>query len=91
MNEVDLHKFISSFADLQDINEEWLADKSRFACDGLKLQRLTSPMMKNAAGELVTVEWEDVLVGVAQALQSVQGHEIGAIVGGLVDVEVRTS
>jgi NADH dehydrogenase (ubiquinone) Fe-S protein 1 len=44
--------------------------------------------MKNKAGELVPVEWEDVLVGVAQALKSVQGNEIGAIAGGLVDAEV---
>jgi NADH dehydrogenase (ubiquinone) Fe-S protein 1 len=72
----------------QDINEEWLADKGRFACDGLKRQRLTTPLMKNKAGELVPVEWEDVLVGVAQALKSVQGNEIGAIAGGLVDAEV---
>jgi len=74
-----------------DINEEWLGDKSRFACDGLKRQRLTSPMMKNPQGELVNVEWEDVLVGVAKALKSVQGHEIGAIVGGLVDAEALTA
>lgn len=29
----------------EDVNEEWLDDKSRFACDGLKRQRLTSPMV----------------------------------------------
>jgi NADH dehydrogenase (ubiquinone) Fe-S protein 1 len=29
-----------------DINEEWLADKARFAYDGLKRQRLLTPMMK---------------------------------------------
>ena len=30
----------------EDINEEWISDKSRFACDGLKRQRLTQPMVK---------------------------------------------
>ena len=65
-----------------------MADKGRFACDGLKRQRLTTPLMKNKDGELVPVEWEDILVGVAQALKSVKGNEIGAIVGGLVDAEV---
>ena len=30
----------------EDVNEEWLSDKSRFACDGLKRQRLTQPMVK---------------------------------------------
>ena len=29
----------------EDVNEEWLSDKSRFACDGLKRQRLTQPMV----------------------------------------------
>ena len=33
----------------EDINEEWLSDKSRFACDGLKRQRLTQPMVKVVA------------------------------------------
>lgn len=73
---------------MQEINEEWLADKSRFAYDGLKRQRLTFPMLKNKNGELQEVEWEDALVGVAQALGSVKGNQVGAIVGGLADAEV---
>jgi NADH dehydrogenase (ubiquinone) Fe-S protein 1 len=35
------------------VNEEWLADKGRFICDGLKRQRLLQPMTKNADGQLV--------------------------------------
>lgn len=31
----------------EDINEEWISDKTRFAYDGLKRQRLTLPMLKN--------------------------------------------
>ena len=34
----------------EEINEEWLDDKSRFACDGLKRQRLTVPMIKDNQG-----------------------------------------
>ena len=34
----------------EEINEEWLCDKSRFACDGLKRQRLTVPLMKDNQG-----------------------------------------
>ena len=30
----------------EDVNEEWISDKTRFACDGLKRQRLTAPMLK---------------------------------------------
>ena len=34
-----------------EINEEWLSDKSRFAYDGLKRQRLTTPYIRDASGE----------------------------------------
>jgi len=44
---------------MQDINEEWLSDKSRFAYDGLKRQRLITPMVKNADGKLEGVGWEE--------------------------------
>ena len=30
----------------EDINEEWISDKSRYACDGLKSQRLDHPLKK---------------------------------------------
>jgi len=74
--------------EFQDVNEEWISDKTRFACDGLKRQRLTLPLLKNAEGELAPVEWEDALVRVAQALKSAKGNQVGAIVGGQVDAEV---
>jgi len=32
----------------EEVNEEWLADKSRFAYDGLKRQRLLTPMIRLA-------------------------------------------
>ena len=47
----------------EDINEEWISDKSRFSYDGLKNQRLTVPMVKDKQGQLVSVEWEDALIG----------------------------
>ncbi|XP_065338724.1 NADH-ubiquinone oxidoreductase 75 kDa subunit, mitochondrial [Cloeon dipterum] len=75
----------------EDINEEWLSDKSRFACDGLKRQRLVTPMLKNSKGELVSVEWEDALISVAKALKSAPGDKIAAIAGGLVDAEALIS
>ncbi|KAF7711260.1 hypothetical protein HF521_000271 [Silurus meridionalis] len=71
----------------EEINEEWISDKTRFAYDGLKRQRLTQPMAKNASGQLVPTSWEDVLTRVAGVLQGVQGSEIAAIAGGLVDAE----
>lgn len=71
----------------EDINEEWLSDKSRFACDGLKRQRLMTPMVRDSNGKLISVEWEDALIPVARAIQSARGDEIAAIVGGFADAE----
>lgn len=70
----------------EDINEEWLSDKSRFACDGLKRQRLITPMLRKPNGELEAVEWETALIGVAQAVQNA-GDKVAAVAGGLVDAE----
>lgn len=71
----------------EEINEEWISDKTRFACDGLKRQRLIVPMIKNQAGELTPVEWEDALVYVARKLRSVPGNQIAAVAGPLADAE----
>lgn len=70
----------------EEVNEEWLADKSRFAYDGLKRQRLTVPMIKDTNGELKAIEWEDILVATARELNVAQNKIVG-IVGGLVDAE----
>ncbi|XP_066432180.1 NADH-ubiquinone oxidoreductase 75 kDa subunit, mitochondrial [Eleutherodactylus coqui] len=71
----------------EDINEEWISDKTRFAYDGLKRQRLTQPMIKDENGYLVQASWEDVLTKAAGVLQAVPGKDIAAIAGGLVDAE----
>lgn len=46
----------------QEINEEWISDKTRFAYDGLKRQRLTFPFVKDQAGNLKKTTWEDALI-----------------------------
>lgn len=70
----------------EDVNEEWLADKSRFACDGLKRQRLVTPMVRMPNDELHPVEWEAALISVAKALRDAKG-DIAAVAGQLADVE----
>jgi len=75
----------------EDVNEEWISDKTRFAYDGLKRQRLTLPMVKDASGQLTPTTWEDVLTRVAGVLQGVQGSEVAAIAGGMVDAESLVS
>jgi len=71
----------------EDVNEEWLSDKSRFACDGLKRQRLTAPMLKGSDGNLSPASWEDAIVAVAKMLDSTPPENIAAVVGGLADGE----
>jgi len=75
----------------EDINEEWISDKSRFACDGLKRQRLTAPMLKDKDGNLTPVAWEDALVSVAKMLDSTPSDQIAAVAGGLCDAESLTA
>lgn len=70
----------------EEINEEWLSDKSRFSYDGLKRQRLVHPMVKDSNGELRPCEWEDALIVAAKALQAANGS-VAAVAGGLADAE----
>uniref|UniRef100_A0A8C4P134 NADH-ubiquinone oxidoreductase 75 kDa subunit, mitochondrial n=1 Tax=Dicentrarchus labrax TaxID=13489 RepID=A0A8C4P134_DICLA len=75
----------------EDVNEEWISDKTRFAYDGLKRQRLTQPMVKDESGQLTLTNWEEALTRVAGALQSVQGSEVAVIAGGMADAEALVS
>ena len=47
---------------MKEINEEWISDKTRFAYDGLKRQRLTFPYVKDESGNLKKTSWEDALI-----------------------------
>lgn len=71
----------------EDINEEWISDKTRFAYDGLKRQRLTSPYVRGSDGNLKACGWEEALVEVASRLHSVKGEEMAVVAGGMVDAE----
>lgn len=74
----------------EDVNEEWLADKSRFACDGLKRQRLVAPMVRMPNGELQAVEWEGALISVSKALKKA-GNSVAGVAGQLADVEAMVA
>ncbi|KAF3069594.1 NADH-ubiquinone oxidoreductase 78 kDa subunit [Trichoderma lentiforme] len=71
-----------------DVNEEWINDKTRFACDGLKTQRLTVPLIKRE-GKFETADWEEALTVIAKAYQQTnpQGNEFKVIAGALTEVE----
>jgi NADH-quinone oxidoreductase subunit G len=68
------------------INEEWISDKTRFACDGLKRQRLDRPYIRKG-GKLQPATWEEALGLVASKLTSAKPERIAAIAGDLCDAE----
>jgi NADH-quinone oxidoreductase subunit G len=70
----------------EDVNEEWLADKSRFAVDGLKRQRLDSCWVKRD-GRLQKASWEQAFSAIADRLKGLSGERIGAVAGNLADAE----
>lgn len=69
------------------VNEEWLADKGRFAYDGLKRQRLATPFIRGADGVLSPASWEAALTAVASELATVTGNQIAGVAGGFADAE----
>ena len=70
----------------EDVNEEWLGDKSRFAVDGLKRRRLDRPWVRRD-GQLQPVTWSEAFAAIVERLQGVPGERIGAVAGNLCDAE----
>ncbi|SIQ58264.1 MULTISPECIES: NADH-quinone oxidoreductase subunit NuoG [Acidiphilium] len=68
------------------VNEEWLADKSRFAIDGLKRKRLDRPWIRQN-GKLQPATWDAALSAVVARLNGAEPGRIGAIAGNLCDAE----
>lgn len=71
----------------EDVNEEWLGDKSRFAYDGLKYQRLTNPLARIDGQQLEEVSWEEALLLAAERIRAFGGDEIEVVAGPFVDLE----
>ncbi|WP_337270815.1 NADH-quinone oxidoreductase subunit NuoG [Oryzifoliimicrobium ureilyticus] len=69
-----------------DINEEWISDKSRFIWDGLKTQRLDRPYIRRD-GRLTPATWGEAFEAVKSAVSATTGDKIGAIAGDLASVE----
>ena len=68
------------------VNEEWISDKTRHVCDGLKSQRLDTPYIRKD-GKLQPASWPEALDLVAQKLTSINPARIGAIAGDLAGAE----
>lgn len=75
-----------------EVNEEWISDKLRFACDGLKTQRLTTPLIK-VGDSFQPATWDEALLTIAAAYGKVQprGDEFKAVAGALADAEAMVA
>ncbi|MCE3230468.1 MAG: dehydrogenase [Alphaproteobacteria bacterium] len=70
----------------EDINESWISDKTRFACDGLKHQRLDQPYIRQK-GKRTPVSWEEALSHIQENLKGLAGQDIAALAGDQADCE----
>ncbi len=70
----------------EEINEEWISDKTRFIWDGLKTQRLDRPYVKKD-GRLQPATWNEAFGAIKAAVAKTSADRIGAIAGDLASVE----
>ena len=73
-----------------DINEEWISDKTRYACDGLLKQRLDKPY-KRENGKLVVTNWDDAIDIICSKIKSTNHEKIAAHVGDMQSMETINS
>ncbi|MBX2806325.1 MAG: molybdopterin-dependent oxidoreductase, partial [Hyphomicrobiales bacterium] len=69
-----------------DVNEEWISDKSRFVWDGLRRARLDRPYIRKE-GRLQEASWNEAFSEIAARVKAAGGEKIAAIVGDLAAVE----
>ncbi len=70
----------------EDVNEEWISDKTRYITDGLSRQRLDRPYVR-VDGKLKEATWDEAFSAIKEKLSPLKGTEIAAITGDLNDAE----
>ena len=70
----------------EDINEEWISDKTRYACDGLSNQRLDTPFIKYN-GKFEKANWEEVFKIIKSKFENTSKDKIAGFVGDLNNME----
>ncbi len=70
----------------EDVNEVWINDKSRFACDGLNVQRLDQPYVRQD-GKLRPASWDEAFGVIAKKLRNLMPNRIAALAGDQADCE----
>ena len=69
-----------------EINEEWISDKTRYSCDGLLKQRLDIPYIKKE-NKLQKSSWDEAIDLIVDKIHSVQAEEIAGHIGDLINLE----
>lgn len=69
-----------------DVNEEWISDKTRFAYDGIKKRRLDRPYVRKD-GQLTEATWGEAFSAIKEGLKGIDGSEIAGLVGDMADME----
>jgi NADH-quinone oxidoreductase subunit G len=69
-----------------DVNEEWISDKTRHVVDGLKVQRLDQPYVREG-GQLRPASWPEAFAAIKTEVARTNANSIGAIAGDLAAVE----
>ena len=69
-----------------DINEEWISDKTRYSCDGLLKQRLDVPYIKKDK-KLQKSTWDEAISLLVNKIKSTNPDEIGGHIGDMVNLE----
>src|SRR5262249_52904252 len=70
----------------EDVNEEWISDKTRHVVDGLRAQRLDQPYLRDGQ-RLRPASWGAAFAAIAAKVNAASRQRIGAIVGDLATLE----
>ena len=70
----------------EDVNEEWISDKTRHVVDGLRTQRLDQPYVREN-GRLRPASWSEAFAAIAAKMARINAKRVGALVGDLAAVE----
>ena len=74
----------------EEINEEWISDKTRYACDGLLKQRIDKPF-KRENGKLIECSWDEALNIVGSKIKETDKNQIGFHAGDMLSMETINS
>ncbi len=70
----------------EDINDEWISDKTRYSCDGLKNQRIDTPYIKEN-GKFKKTTWQIAYQKIVEKIKQTEPDKIAGLTGDLTNME----